>query len=173
VGEGALQVTLRAPGHKEQTSHSKVNGGQRVTVSVALEQLEGPALGSAGSARGTRAPETRAAGPELAAPRGSSADVRQPAGWVRPAAWAAAVGAVAGLAVGGYGLHTQRTKGQAFDNYTGGAPTKICGAARPDKGGPGCKCASGGRCASECNGHLIEQGHHVGWAAPWHPPPAH
>ena len=51
IGEGAVQVVLRAPGYKEGSSFSKVAGGQRVTVSVHLEQL--PAVVPAPPAKST------------------------------------------------------------------------------------------------------------------------
>jgi hypothetical protein len=141
VGEGAVQVTLRAPGHKESSSHAKVSGGQRVTVTVDLERASpGPAAAPTTS----KAKPVPTAGEGVTERQNTGQPAREPDTgsqpfWVRPASWVAAVGAVAALGVGAYGLQTQRTKGEAFDNYTGGSPTKICGASRPDKGGPACK----------------------------------
>jgi PEGA domain len=136
IGEGAVQVVLRAPGYKEGSSYSKVAGGQRVTVSVHLEQL--PALVPAPPAKSN--PErgkTRGQGPVIAQSRAERADGQ--ATWIRPATWIAATTAVVALSVGAYGLHTQRTKGEEFDNYPSGSSTKSCGASRPDRGGPTCR----------------------------------
>jgi hypothetical protein len=140
VGEGAVQVTLRAPGYKEASSQSKVAGGQRVTVAIALEALPNPLPAPPSpiaKAHPSDAAEPRPPAAALAAQR--KVDESGSATWVRPAAWVAAAAAAAALSVGGYGLYTQRKRGEQFDNYPAGSPVKACGASRADKGGGTCK----------------------------------
>ena len=136
----ALRATRRAPVTPRSAAVSVC------TVTVALEKAEPKSCCSrrrtsrreAGSDGSTKAEP----GAEDIAPRprdGRRHDAHAILGAARRRRGSRPSARSPALAVGGYGLQTQRTKGEQFDNFTGGSTTKICGASRPDKGGPACK----------------------------------
>ena len=138
VPEGLAQVILRAPGHKEASTSVRVEGGQRARVTLALVPLP-PTLPVVPPPVATvTTPTDKADDPAAKVTRAR----RRAAGssWLRNAAWAATVGAVAATGVGFYGLYNQRKYGKAFDAYkipgTNDQPCYLNGA---DKGGRDCQ----------------------------------
>ena len=138
VAEGPVQVGLQAPGHITGTTTVTIEGGQRQSVRLSLQPGADPGApggrpvaGSAGSGE----PGVPGAGGRT--DLSESAASRSPAGWLRPAAWAATVGAVAGLAVGGYSLRNQWKARDDFDNHIEGG-VKPCATGATNKGGTHC-----------------------------------
>ena len=134
VPEGAAQVILRADGHEEGSTGTKVEGGKRTTVRLALAPLPGR-TGASPSLN----PVTRGSGPATptSEPRLADGDQGDSATWVRPAAWVAAVAGVAALGVGAYGLNEQHKEGKAFDKLVTSEGGRCAERAR-NKGGTGC-----------------------------------
>jgi hypothetical protein len=146
--EGAAQVTMRAPGHREASMHTKIEGGKRAAVNLELERTAPaaslPAAAPAVTAARALPPAATHGAPSGVDARDPGVAARQPEpapspAWVRPASWVAASAAVVAAGVGGYGLYTQRARGQDFDNYkVPGTNQRACGTSRPDRGGPRC-----------------------------------
>jgi hypothetical protein len=132
VSDGAVQVTLRKTGYKEGSARTRVQGGQRVVVALALEAL--PAVAAA-DAKPVQPPASEAARGE--APRSRAKQGSTP--WLRPAAWVTAAGAVVALGVGAYALKQQWTHGREFDRYRDPTTGGMCYTARTNRGAPGCQ----------------------------------
>jgi hypothetical protein len=113
----------------------RINGiaGQRITIMARLARSPGAAEPPPLRVTTPPPPETRMPAPE--APRGPAADVppaREELRWHRPAAWAAAGGAVLGLGFGTYQLIAANDTFTTFNNTWG------CGEEKPNRGGPQC-----------------------------------
>jgi hypothetical protein len=131
VANGAVQVTLRAPGHAEASSRAVVAGGDRVSVILNLESTNGT-----GAPPGTVAPLQSRVATRSGTPSGAAARGR----WLRAFSWAALAASGVALGTGSYGLLRQRSHVREFDAYQDPRTmTAVCYAALPDKGGERCR----------------------------------
>jgi hypothetical protein len=138
VPEGAVQVSLSAPGHRTGTTSALVEGGKRSRLVVALERQDvaGPPVVRPDPAPEPPPAETAETDEAPARPARSSDGGGS---WVRPASWFTAAGAVAGLAVGAYGLSAQHSRVDKFDSYmTPGTTNRPCNLQSSNKGGGEC-----------------------------------
>jgi hypothetical protein len=137
VPEGAVQVSLSAPGHRTGSTSALVEGGKRSKLVVALERqdVSGPP-----AVRPDPVPEPSAETAETdEAPARRARSSDGGAAWVRPASWFTAAGAVAALAVGAYGLTAQHSRVDKFDSYMpDGGTNRPCNLQSVDKGGGQC-----------------------------------
>ena len=135
VPEGAVQVSLRADGHREASKSISVQGGKRALVSFSLELLPSPVM----VATPTPAPPVASVQDGVADQTPARRSLRE-ASWVRPTSWFLGAASVAALGVGGYGLLNQRKRGKEFDDYKPpGSSMAPCGEDLPGRGGEQCK----------------------------------